>query len=96
MKDTQIVAEQIDSLLTKIVSISSSKFAKYLQKDIGVLWNSLQKAQEYIDLWTKVQKLFTQQFQIFIYEDIRRQLPSEYGRFQSVARIWEQNTDVTC
>src|SRR5689334_17361701 len=66
LKDVEPILDEIDTLLTKVVSMSSSKFAKYLQKDIQALWQNLARAQEIIDIWLKVQKLIQQQQQIFV------------------------------
>jgi len=93
LKDTDPVSEEIDSLLTKVVSISTSKFAKYLQKDIEFIRTNLAKAQELIDIWIKVQKYMQQQHQIFVYEDIRKQLASEYNKYENVEKIWKNNMD---
>jgi hypothetical protein len=60
LKDCEPIVEEVDTLLTKIVSISTSKFAKFLQKDLNLLWTNLSRAQEIIDIWLKVQKLIQQ------------------------------------
>ena len=61
LKDLEPLCEEIDSILTKIVSLSSSKFAKFLQKDIHYIWGNIAKAQDIIDAWLKTQKLISYQ-----------------------------------
>ena len=36
-----------------------------------------------------------QQSQIFIYEDIRKQLAPEYNKYENIERIWKNNMDVS-
>ncbi len=88
LKDTIFVTEEIETLLTKIVSMQSSKFAKYLMKDIQNLWFNLTKAQELIDIWVKTQKFLTQQFQIFTFGDLKKQLSEEYPKYDFVEKQW--------
>lgn len=88
LKDTDPVSEEIDQLLTKVVSMSSSKFAKYLQKDIQALWQNLAKSQEVIDIWLKVQKLIQQQQQIFVFGDLKKQLQEEVSKYDFVEKQW--------
>ena len=35
-----------------------------------------------------------QQHQIFIYDDIRKQLAVEYTKYENVERIWKNNMEV--
>jgi len=93
LKDCEPIVEEVDGLLTKIVGNSTSKFAKFLQKDIQSLWNNLSRAQEIIDIWIKVQKLITQQQQIFATGDLKKQLADEYPKFESVEKQWRQLLD---
>ena len=87
-KDIEPILDDIDTLLTKVVSMSSSKFAKYLQKDIQTIWQNLSRAQEIIDVWLKVQKLIQQQQQIFVYGDLKKQLQEEYPKYEFVEKQW--------
>lgn len=88
LKDTILLSEELESLLTKIVNMQSSKYAKYLLKDIQVLWHSLNKSQELIDIWVKTQKLLEQQFQIFNFGDLRKQLAEEYLKYENIEKQW--------
>ena len=90
LKDVEPLSEEIDAVLTKIVSMSNSKYAKYLQKDIHFIWNNISKAQEIIDAWLKTQKLLTQLQQIFVYGDLKKQLSDEYPKYQNVEKQWRQ------
>ena len=90
LKDVEPLSEEIDVILTKIVSMSSSKFAKYLQKDIHFIWGNISKAQDIIDAWLKTQKLLTQLHQIFSYGDLKKQLSEEYPKYQNVEKQWRQ------
>lgn len=95
LKDTIFVTEEIETLLTKIVSMQSSKFAKYLMKDIQSLWSNLTKSQELIDIWIKTQKLLEQQFQIFSFGDLKKQLTEEYPKYDFVEKQWRIIMDVS-
>ncbi|MGL4948315.1 MAG: dynein heavy chain, partial [Mycoplasma sp.] len=90
LKDVEPLMEDIDAVLTKIVSMSNSKYAKYLQKDIHFIWSNISKAQEIIDEWLKAQKLLTQLQQIFVYGDWKKQLSEEYPKYQTVEKQWRQ------
>jgi len=93
LKDCEPIVEEVDTLLTKIVGISTSKFAKFLTKEIQTLWTNLSRAQEIIDVWLKVQKLITQQQQIFATGDLKKQLADEYPKYESVEKQWRQLLD---
>jgi len=93
LKDVEPLSEEIDAILTKIVSMSSSKYAKYLQKDIHYIWSNISKAQEIIDAWLKTQKLLTQLQQIFAYGDLKKQLSEEYPKYQNVEKQWRQTME---
>ena len=89
LKDIEPLCEEIDNILTKIVSLSSSKFAKFLQKDIHYIWSNIAKAQDIIDAWLKTQKLLTQLQQIFAFGDLKKQLSEEYPKYLGVENQWK-------
>ena len=89
LKDIEPLCEEIDTILTKIVSLSSSKFAKFLQKDIHYIWSNIAKAQDIIDAWLKTQKLLTQLQQIFAFGDLKKQLSEEYPKYLGVENQWK-------
>ena len=93
LKDVEPLSDEIDVVLTKIVSMSNSKYAKYLQKDIHFIWNNISKAQEIIDAWLKTQKLLTQLQQIFVYGDLKKQLSEEYPKYENVEKQWRQTME---
>ena len=53
-----------------------------------MIWSNLSKAQELIDIWLKTQKYMQQQFQIFTYGDLKKQLPEEYPKYEYVEKQW--------
>ena len=93
LKDVEPLCEEIDAILTKIVSLSSSKFAKFLQKDIHYIWANIAKAQDIIDAWLKTQKLLTQLQQIFAFGDLKKQLSEEYPKYLGVENQWKSHME---
>ena len=93
LKDVEPLCEEIDAILTKIVSLSSSKFAKFLQKDIHYIWANIAKAQDIIDAWLKTQKLLTQLQQIFAFGDLKKQLSEEYPKYLGVENQWKNHME---
>ena len=93
LKDVEPLCEEIDAILTKIVSLSSSKFAKFLQKDIHYIWTNIAKAQDIIDAWLKTQKLLTQLQQIFAFGDLKKQLSEEYPKYLGVENQWKSHME---
>lgn len=75
-------------------NIFKSNLKLKIVRDIQIIWINLARSQEIIDIWLKVQKYMQQQHQIFIYEDIRKQLSMEYSRYESVEKTWKSNMDV--
>ena len=93
LKDVEPLCEEIDNILTKIVSLSSSKFAKFLQKDIHYIWANIAKAQDIIDAWLKTQKLITQLQQIFAFGELKKQLLEEYTKYLNVENQWKNTME---
>lgn len=56
LKDIDPILDKLDEDITRIISISTSPYVKMIISDINNWRQQLQKTQDTIDLWLKVQK----------------------------------------
>jgi len=80
----------LDEDIGKLSSISSSPNIKFLESDINSMKNSMIRNQDVIDLWIKVQKSWQYLQPIFASDDIQKQMPKEYSKFENIDKIWVQ------
>ncbi|KAH7827931.1 dynein haevy chain 8, inner dynein arm 4 [Monocercomonoides exilis] len=84
------IQERLDMHLLRTQAMSFSPF-KEPHKDAIENWlNLLQRISLVIEEWLKCQKRWIYLEPIFSSEDIQRQLPIEYKRFQGVDRSWRR------
>ena len=88
LKNIDPIIDKLDEDIGKLSSIGSSPNIKFLEADINSMKNSMIKTQEVIDLWVKVQKQWQYLQPIFASDDIQRQMPKEYSKFENIDKIW--------
>ncbi|KPA79969.1 putative dynein heavy chain [Leptomonas pyrrhocoris] len=81
--------EKLDDQTLLTQSLSFSPFKKLFEETIAAWEGSLKLVQDVLDAWLQCQKSWLYLEPIFQSEDISRQLPSEYKRFQQVHKNWQ-------
>lgn len=83
------IQEKLDDQTLITQSIAFSPFKKIFEEEIADWEASLKLVQDVIDQWLVCQKSWMYLEPIFQSEDISRQLPQEYKRFQVVNKNWK-------
>jgi dynein heavy chain, axonemal len=81
--------EKLDDQTLLTQSLAFSPFKKLFGEQITEWESSLKLVQDVLDAWLLCQKSWLYLEPIFQSEDISRQLPSEYKRFQQVHKNWQ-------
>ncbi|KAL7706715.1 dynein heavy chain cytosolic putative [Lotmaria passim] len=85
--------EKLDDQMLLTQSLAFSPFKKLFEEQIAAWEASLRLVQDVLDAWLLCQKSWLYLEPIFQSEDISRQLPSEYKRFQQVHKNWQLLTN---
>ncbi|KAG5463924.1 hypothetical protein LSCM1_00097 [Leishmania martiniquensis] len=85
--------EKLDDQTLLTQSLSFSPFKQLFEKEIANWEGSLKLVQDVLDAWLRCQKSWLYLEPIFQSEDISRQLPGEYKRFQTVNKNWKLLTN---
>lgn len=83
------IQEKLDDQTLVTQSLTFSPFKKIFEEEIADWEVSLKLVQDVIDEWLVCQKSWLYLEPIFQSEDIARQLPQEYKRFQVVNKNWK-------
>ncbi|CBZ25938.1 putative dynein heavy chain, partial [Leishmania mexicana MHOM/GT/2001/U1103] len=81
--------EKLDDQMLLTQSLSFSPFKQLFEDEIADWETSLKLVQDVLDAWLRCQKSWLYLEPIFQSEDISRQLPGEYKRFQVVHKNWK-------
>ncbi|CAM43859.2 putative dynein heavy chain [Leishmania braziliensis MHOM/BR/75/M2904] len=81
--------EKLDDQMLLTQSLAFSPFKQLFEDEIGNWETSLKLVQDVLDAWLRCQKSWLYLEPIFQSEDISRQLPGEYKRFQLVHKNWK-------
>ncbi|KAG5489239.1 hypothetical protein GH5_00103 [Leishmania sp. Ghana 2012 LV757] len=81
--------EKLDDQMLLTQSLSFSPFKQLFEDEIADWEGSLKLVQDVLDAWLRCQKSWLYLEPIFQSEDISRQLPGEYKRFQVVNKNWK-------
>lgn len=88
LKGVEPIFDKLDEDIAKTMSISSSPYIKFLEKDVKIWLQNLFRVQETIEVWCKVQRSWQYLQPIFFSEDIIREMPKEGNRYQTVDKQW--------
>ncbi|CAG9321581.1 unnamed protein product [Blepharisma stoltei] len=81
--------EMLDEQIMKTISMCSSPYIAFMEKEILVWKNNLLRIQDVLDEWEKLQKNWQYLQPIFLSKDISKQLPNAALRFKSINSQWE-------
>ena len=95
LKNVEPILDKLDEDIGKLSSISSSPNIKSLEAEINNMKNNMIKNQDIIDIWIKVQKSWQYLQPIFASDDIQKQMPREYAKYENIDKIWLQQMQAT-
>jgi len=95
LKNVEPILDKLDEDIGKLSSISSSPNIKFLEAEINNMKNNMIKNQDIIDIWIKVQKSWQYLQPIFASDDIQKQMPREYAKYENIDKIWLQQMQAT-
>ncbi|NXR16043.1 DYH1 protein, partial [Semnornis frantzii] len=88
LKNTDEVSQLLDDHIVMIQSMSFSPFKKHFEERMNTWENKLKMTQDVLEEWLNCQRSWLYLEAIFSSEDIKKQLPLESQRYQSVDMDW--------
>ncbi|KRX00189.1 P-loop containing nucleoside triphosphate hydrolase [Pseudocohnilembus persalinus] len=88
LKSVDPIMDKLDEDISKTLSIASSPYIKFLERDVIQWRDNLFKMQETLEAWLKVQKMWCYLQPIFYSEDIIKEMQKEGNKYQVVNLQW--------
>lgn len=84
----ELIQQTLDDHLIRTQTMKGSPYAKYFLEQIIKWEDTLQKTQDNVEMWLKVQGIWMYLEPVFSSEDIMKQMPVEGNKFREVDKDW--------
>jgi dynein heavy chain len=84
----ELIQQTLDDHLIRTQTMKGSPYARYFLDQIIKWEDTLQKTQDNVEMWLKVQGIWMYLEPVFSSEDIMKQMPVEGNKFREVDKDW--------
>ncbi|CAL8125661.1 unnamed protein product [Orchesella dallaii] len=93
LKTVQDMMQNLEDHNVSISAMKGSRFAKPFEQEITYWEKTLSTVNDVFDIFLNVQRQWMYLENIFLGEDIRRQLPDESKEFDTINQVWKNITE---